>query len=646
MTSPAIIDYTKLKAAGVPTEFILQLQVNIAQLVKLANRPAIKGAPGRGIQAIASDPVTGALTITMSDGEQVVTPNLVADAGSVSQAEIDAAIAPLRDGQRNAAGMVKLITLEDDTGSREVLAATPDGLEGNLSPRSSDHVLDVGALTLGPVLDDGGRDLLCLGERALIRLYPDGLDFRRHGGDAGGTSRDGWALDADGSITAQAGQHGVMAVDRFVDRADGVRLPVAMIDGQTRKAYIISSFGQSNANVTRMADPLVWDTPPFMSHAFMLDDMNAFGSGTHRGGMMGWQGVAVQRGGRMINASEALRDTQDYASAAFSRLAMWDGPLRRVGLIRSSAWGGNALVGTTVGSGIWRDSAGNTTQAWANWTGDIRQAHELLTAAGYEVAAVYICFTHQEADWQTARATYLANFLTMKAEREAVIDMEFPDLPVHWFCDQASGSGLRSGTYQGGKWQSRLAIADACRHENGGDNITMVTPRYWFPTGAEEAASSNTNVIHHTHSIRPIWGELIAHAMRARERGEGWRCPIMSSATVNGLDIVIEHESLLPLVIDQTFCKVRSDCGFTIAEGAIAVADVRQTGQRQITVTAAADPSGTSIEYAWRTQDGNDVLDQWPICTGAIRDAWSATSVFDPYGRPLVRAALANQLIL
>jgi hypothetical protein len=167
-----------------------------------------------------------------------------------------------------------------------------------------------------------------------------------------------------------------------------------------------------------MADPLVWDTPPLPHHAFMLDDMNAFGSGTHRGGMMGWQGVAVVRGSRMIAASEALRGTQSVASDAWARLSMWDGPLRRVGLIRSSAWGGNRLRGTTRGTGIWRDSAGNTTQSWANWTGDIRQAHELLTAAGYQVEAVYILFTHQEADWQTPRADYLTDFLAMKDERE------------------------------------------------------------------------------------------------------------------------------------------------------------------------------------------------------------------------------------
>lgn len=683
MTSPMIVDPKKLAASGLPTH----LQVLISQLVKLANRPVVKGTPGRGIRSIEVEQSTGALTITMTDGATAVTPALTgasaydlavaagfvgtqaewlaslhgqdgqdgtsqlspADMNAIlasAEAVADDAVAALRDGRRNSADVVKLITIEDDTHARDVLTLLPEGLNGRMAPEMADHALDVGASSLGPLLVGGGRDLLTMNGRSLIRIYPDGIDFRRTGGDPGDISRDGWAKGRDGSITAQAGQHGVMAVDRFIDRADGVRLPVAVVNGQTRKAVIVSGFGQSNRDVTRMADPLVWDTPPFPYHGFMLDDMNAFGSGTHRGGMMGWQGVAVQRGSRMINASEALRGTQDVASAAFARLIMWDGPLRRAGLIRSSAWGGNALRGSSIGTGIWRDSAGNTTQSWANWTGDIRQAHELLTAAGYEVEAVYILFTHQEADWQTPGATYLTDFLTMKDERETLIDMDFPGLPVQWFCDQASGSGLRSGTYEGGKWPSRLAIVDACRPEVGGDNITMVTPRYWFPTGAEYGQTSNTNVIHHTHAIRPIWGELVAHAMHARERGIDWRPPIMSAATVSGFDIIVDFDSLLPLVIDRTFCKVRPDAGFTIAEGAIAVTDVRQTGQRQITVTAATDPAGTSIEYCWRRQDANDVLDQWPICTGAIRDAWTAPSCFDPAGRPLVRAALAYQLPL
>lgn len=661
MTSPIIIDKRKLAASGLPAH----MQALIAQLVSLANRPAIKGAPGRGIRAVSVDPVSGALTVTLTDGEAVATVRLTGRSTydlAVSLGYVGT-LAEWIETQRGVNfevidGIERGTELVD--GSRRVLALDgvgdlmrldQDGLDFVPGAAASDRVLATGSVD-AVAGDDDGVVVEAMDGQPLRKLYPDGMDFvpsqrliDRIGGAGGGLTADGWATAPDGSFTAQAGQHGIMAVDRFIDRVDGVRLPVALVEGETRQAIIVSVYGQSLGDVTPMADPLVWDTPPFPHHAFMFDDMNPIASGNLRGGMMGWQGVAVARGNRMINASEGARATQSYASAALARLLMWDGPLRRVGLVRSSAWGGNPLIGATPTAGIWKGSEGAYTQSWLNWTGDIQQARDLLTAAGYEVAAVYICFSHQEADWQTARADYRSNFLAMKAEREALIQADIPGVRVHWFCDQASGSGYRPGSYLGGRWQSRLAIVDACLPANGGSNITMATPRYWFPTGAERGKTVNDGVIHHSHAIRPIWGEVFAHAMRAVELGRDWRCPVMSGATVSGNDVIVDFDSLLPIVIDPTFCKVRPDAGFTVAEGAVPVLSVQQTGQRQITLHCGAVPAG-SVEYAWRQQDGQDVVDDWPISTGAIRDAWSAPSIFDPAGRPLVRAALGYQLPL
>ena len=493
------------------------------------------------------------------------------------------------------------------------------------------------AVMTGPK-NDGSDDILRVGKNGLI--------FNREGGDGGELYSDGWALASDGSFTAQAGINGINAVDRFIDRNDGVRLPVALINGTSRKAVIISGYGQSLADVTPMADPLIWQVPPFPYHGFMLDDMNAISSGNLRGGMIGWSGVPVQRGSRMINASDGLRNCQSHGAAAFSRLIHWDGKNRRVGLIRSSAWGGNRLVGTSVGTGIWKDSAGNYTQSWVNWHGDIEQAYDLLTSAGYEVDAVYILFHHQQADWQTPYASYLSDFLAMKSDKEALIESARPGLKVHWFCGQAGGSGYRTGSYLGGKWQSRLAIVDACKPENGGDNITMVMPEYWARTGIEWGGSENNNVIHIQHADRPLWGEFIAHAIHAVENGRSWNCPVMSSASVSGNNVIVNFASEWPLLIDKTFCKVRDDCGFTVNEGAITVNSITQTGQRQFTLACASNPSGTSVEYAWRQQGANDIRDDWMISTGAIREAWEAPSLFDPFGRKVIRPALAYRLSL
>lgn len=559
--------------------------------------------------------------------------------------------AGIRNGDMLTDGGVAIIGVD---GSGDILRLRSNGLDFVPCPETSDRVMRAGSVVPSAPDANDGVVIETLNGDPLRCLYPDGMDFvpsarlierlggGSGGGSGGGLTEDGWATAPDGSFTAQAGQHGIQAVDRFLIRGDGVRLPVPVVGGVQRRASIESSFGQSNANVTRLQDGLIWDTPPFPFHAVMLDDMNAFGSGTHRGGMMGWQGVAVARGTRFISASEALRATQDFSSAAFAtRQRLAGSGLRRVGLIRSSAWGGNKLVGNAAGQGIWKDSNGAYTQAWINWQGDLLQSYQLLTAAGYLVDQVNINFVHQEADWQTPRATYLSDFIAMKGEIQTWIAANLPGVSVEWFVDQASGSGRRTPTYNGGAWPVRMSIHDASLPANGGNNITMVMPRYWLTFGSTMGGAQED--IHHSYRARIWQGEIYGYAQREKRAGRPWRCPVMSSASVNGNSVVVDFNSLLPLVIDPTFCKVRSDMGFVIGNGA-AVTGVRQTGQRQITVDCATAP-GTSISYAYRSVDGADVLDEWPIATGAIRDAWEAPSAFDP-GKKLVRAALGYQLQL
>lgn len=86
MTSPIIVDQKKLAASGLP----VHLQALITQLVNLANRPIVKGAPGRGIRSVAVNPTTGAITLTLTDGVTAATPALKGDPGrGVSLVEVD-----------------------------------------------------------------------------------------------------------------------------------------------------------------------------------------------------------------------------------------------------------------------------------------------------------------------------------------------------------------------------------------------------------------------------------------------------------------------------------------------------------------------------------------------------------------------------
>lgn len=63
------IDKQKILASGLPAE----LAAAVLELLRLAQRPVVKGDPGRGISRIDVDGATGALTITLTDGAIVET---------------------------------------------------------------------------------------------------------------------------------------------------------------------------------------------------------------------------------------------------------------------------------------------------------------------------------------------------------------------------------------------------------------------------------------------------------------------------------------------------------------------------------------------------------------------------------------------
>ena len=477
-----------------------------------------------------------------------------------------------------------------------------------------------------PAYADGSRALMRFGGRDIMRMYPDGPRLS-------GSAAEVWQ---------PAGTRGIAAMDQFAV-VGGYRYPSAMIDGVSRKAIIISVYGQSNADVTEMDDSLIWAAPPMPNHILMLNDVSGA-----RGGLRGWLGVAAPAGSSLIPAREDAvvvngDYVQSYATAAAARLNDLIGAPYRVFAVRASGVGGQKLVGDAAGQGIWKDSDGAYVRSWLNWSQDVRNMRDSLIALGYEIEAVHICFTHQEADWQTARATYASQLTDMVAEREAILATDLPGIPVRWFVDQASGSGYRTGGYLGGAWPARMAIQDVAQAHT---NMTMVMPRYTMRFGFNGGALED---IHHAFydRINPQ-GETYAHAMREVMEGRDWRCPWPTAAAISGNDVVIDFDSIEPLVLDPGFCKVRPDMGFELWNGSAAVGatDVRLTGQRQVTVTFPSAPvAGQSIRYAYHLLDGSDVSDEWPLSTGALRDAWESDSLFLP-GKKLVRPALGFELQL
>lgn len=495
-----------------------------------------------------------------------------------------------------------------------------------------------------PLLSDGSRSLMRLGGRDIMRMTASGPRLAGPAGGAVAAPEGGWAAveNSEGEVefTAQAGTYGIDAVDRFMERG-GVRYPVAAPAGTTRTAYILSVMGQSNADATEMNDPLPWRFPPMKHHIFTLDDIQGI-----RGGLRGWLGVPTPAGPkRLIPVQQdawtwADSTIHSYGATAAARLGQLLGDPYPVFTVRSSAVGGTKIIGDNPGQGIWKDSNDDYTTPWNNWTQDIRDTFYGLTDLGYEVAGIFICFTHQEGDWQTAREVYATQLADMMDDREATSAEDAPGVPFHWFCDQASGSGLRSPMYRGGAWQSRLAIVDVVEARA---NATMVMPRYHMDFGINGGSLEN---IHHSFTSRTCpQGETFAHAMREVIKGREWRCPRMVSATVEGNNIAVDFDSLAPLMIDWTFCKVRPDAGFKIGDGSITVQSVTQTGQRQITLQCSASPAGQMLAYAWREQDAQDVSDIWAISTGAIRDGFEAPSLFLS-GKRVLRPALGYTLQL
>lgn len=477
-----------------------------------------------------------------------------------------------------------------------------------------------------PAYVDGSRALMRFGGKDIMRMYPDGPRLS-------GSAAEVWQ---------PAGTRGIAAMDQF-DVVGGYRYPSALINGVSRKAIIVSVYGQSNADVTEMDDALIWPAPPMPNHVLMLNDVSGA-----RGGLRGWLGVAAPAGSSLIPARENAvlvsgKYVQSYATAAAARLNDLTGGPYRVFAVRASGVGGQKLVGDAAGRGIWKDSGGAYVQSWLNWSQDVRNMRDSLIALGYEIEAVHICFTHQEADWQTARATYASQLTDMVAEREAILATDLPGIPVRWFVDQASGSGYRTGGYLGGAWPARMAIQDVAQAHA---NMTMVMPRYTMRFGLNGGALEN---IHHAFydRINPQ-GETYAYAMREIMEGRDWRCPWPTAAAISGNDVVVDFDSMEPLVLDPAFCKVRPDLGFELWDGAAAIpaTNVRLTGQRQVTATFPSAPvAGQHIRYAYHLLTAADVSDEWPLSTGALRDAWEADSLFLP-GKRLVRPALGFEFQL
>lgn len=131
MTTQIVLDPKKLAASGLPANMVAAIN----QLIRLAQRPAIKGAPGRGIRNVVINPNTGRVAMVLTDGAVFQTDRLV----GLSAYEV-----AVRNGfagteaewietQRGVNGEVLAVALDEP---REVVAL-PDGAQGLLADRQN-----------------------------------------------------------------------------------------------------------------------------------------------------------------------------------------------------------------------------------------------------------------------------------------------------------------------------------------------------------------------------------------------------------------------------------------------------------------------------------------------------------------------------
>lgn len=515
--------------------------------------------------------------------------------------------------------------LAAETLAREELAAAHANLRVELAERP-----DAGA--------DVGRALIMYegDERAALVQRPDGLDFipsaallaRMGGGGGGGISAPagGWAGQDVEGVTHFTGPAGCGLIDRY-------RLVSGAWRPTDRAARVICHYGQSNAGVTLMGETLHWEQSPIPHHTLTLND-----GSSGLGGVRGWMGSAPSVVATGLAEAVERANVQSVVSAVAARLAVISsGPQLPVSIVRSEARGGMPFIGTEPGEGIWKDSLGNHPQCYLNLIDSISKMVAFGEAAGFSIPRIYIPFTHQEADRNETRAAYLANWLGFKADVEGALAPLGKQ--VIWLLDQASGTA--AGGF-GGAWPCRMSVYDATLPANGGANAYMTMPRYHLEMGRTTGATWDN--IHHSYRSRVLQGEMIAHSIAEIEAGRDWRCAWPVSATIAGAGVVIDFDSITPLMLDRSFCKVRDDLGFVVSGRT--VTGVQQTGPRQITVSCNSAPAaGATVSYAYRIKDGADIEDEWAVSTGALREVWQQASRFVS-GARLVRPALAFQITI
>ena len=286
-----------------------------------------------------------------------------------------------------------------------------------------------------------------------------------------------------------------------------------------------------------------------------------------------------------------------------------------------------AGVGGTTYAGLKKGS-----QIYANMLIALEKAKALAEERGWRLVVDGCLVKHGESD--SANASYQANLIEWQADIDADVKaITGQQAPVHLIMAQPSTSLNAS-------FASPLAMlavhnSSPVHHLAGAD----------YPFGD----FYDTDLLHFLGPGYHLIGEQMARACRQVLWTAAGKSKIVQiiAATRTGTSVVLDYEvPVPPLVFDTTSHTELDVKGFRFVDstGDIAITDAALTGQAQVTLTLASEPTGTGayVGYAVRPQTSPRTVEARP--RGNLRDSSAELSTY--LDRPLYNWAVHQRFYL
>ena len=177
-------------------------------------------------------------------------------------------------------------------------------------------------------------------------------------------------------------------------------------------------------------------------------------------------------------------------------------------------------------------------------------------------------------------------------------------------------------------WSRTITLAQlAIAREFDGTSVSMIGPMYHLPL---------VDLIHQTEEGRMMLGELSALVVREVQRKGFFRPLRPKSVSRSGAVITIDfHLPGGPIAFDADWIAAATNYGFTYSDDSgapPAISSVAITGDAQVQVTLAAEPTGANKVIAYAQKETDLVDDQWASTRGQLYSSSGEPSVYAARG--------------